>query len=386
MGLFSKKPNADKILDQALADYRNGNYVDCYAKVLEAAGLGSARAYFCKALLIYNDNVSSEQIDTEVLMSLTKKAVDGGYDLAYGFYAFLLQASGDIDGLCKFCAEKNKVKDGVYLSFKASYYFGLYTDEEQADKKTIMTVAKAAIEALKVLDDQVKSEKNIQALEFAYYNPYNKFKLNYTYGHAYYVLMTILYCENDWNTRREFIDSFEKVIAYMPITDEKFRASSLYLKAILDNYLGMSDFKEANRAAGILTNCFDAFSEEEMAKHREEYNELFDAYEEFYDAEVEKRNNRDVVFSDGYADKNDLSLKNIASAIASGVQKWSSSSSNSTTVYTIGGTEYTRGEMGYLYDESGFRSEYRVDDYARLYDENENELGYFNTNGNFISK
>lgn len=387
MGLFSKKPNADKILDQALLDYKNENYSDCFAKVCEAVDLGSARAYFCKALLIYNDNVSSESVDTDVLLSLTKKAVDGGYSLAYGFYAFLLHASGDIQGLIDFCSVKNKIKDGVYLSFKASYYFGLYTDQENADRKTIISTAKSAVDALKELNDELQAGKNNEALEFAYYNPYNKFKLNYTYAHTYYVIMTILYCENDWNTRREFMGAFNQVLTYMPIAEEKFRATTLYLKAIIDNYLGMSDFKEANRAAGILTQCFEELSDEDANAKRSEYDELFDKYEEFYDAEVEKRNNRDVTYSDGYADKNDLSFKNVVSAIASGAERWANSStSSSSTVYTIGGTEYTRGEMGYLYDKDGFKSSYRVDDYARLYDDSDNELGYFNTNGNFISK
>ena len=90
MGLFSKKPNADKLLAEALADYRNENYSACYEKVCSACNLNSARAYFCKALLIYNDNVSDSPVDVDELKSLTKKAVDGGYPLAYGFYAYIL--------------------------------------------------------------------------------------------------------------------------------------------------------------------------------------------------------------------------------------------------------------------------------------------------------
>ena len=385
MGLFSKTPNADKILELALADYRSENYSDCYAKVCQAADLGSARANFCKALLLYNDNVSSDEVDVDQLLALTKKAIDGGYSLAYGFYAYLLHASGDMAGLRAFCSAKNKVKDGVYSSFKASYYFGLYTDEEQADQKTILATTHTAIELLKELNEQIQKGKT-EALEYACYNPYSKFKLNYTYAHAQYILMTILYCENDWNNRREFMAAFDEVLSYMPVADEKYRASSLYLDAVLNNYLGLNDFKEANRAMGIVTEAFEALSDEDAERHRQEYNELYDQYDAFYDSESEKRSNREVTYSDGYADENALSLKNIAAAISSGVQHWASSpSSSSSNVYTINGTEYTRGDMGYLYDSSGFKSAYRVDDYARLYDDNENELGYFNTNGNFIS-
>ena len=94
-----------------------------------------------------------------------------------------------------------------------------------------------------------------------------------------------------------------------------------------------------------------------------------------------------MLFRSGYADKNDISFANISAAIAQGVNQWANTpSSTSKTVYTINGKNYTCGELGYLYDEDGFKSNYRVDDVSKLYNENDTELGYFNEKGLFISK
>ncbi|MGN1061581.1 MAG: hypothetical protein ACI4RO_00495, partial [Candidatus Scatosoma sp.] len=166
---------------------------------------------------------------------------------------------------------------------------------------------------------------------------------------------------------------------------EKFRAITQYMRAVLNNRLGMNDFSEANRAMRLLNDCYNALDDSEREVYEEDYTRLYRQYDEFYEAESENRRNREITYSDGYADKNDVSLANFAEAIARGAARWASSSSCATeTVYTINGIRYTRGEFGYLYDESGMKSDYRIDDYSRLYNANETELGYFNKDGLFI--
>ncbi len=386
MGLFSKKPNANKILDEALCDYKASRFEESYKKVCEACELGSARAYFCKALLIYNDSIApGSEPDFNILKGLAKKAVDGGYTLAYGFYAYILHALGELDELCAFLSAKSKVRDGLYLSFKASYYFGLYTDDVMGSKKDTLLAIEEAIENLRALSVSVEGGKNAENEERSLYNPYTKFSIRYCYSHAHYVLFTIYYCEDDWSTRRAFMTSFDEIMKYMPLPKEKYNAASQYVKAILENTLGMSDFNEANRAMGILNECFNALSENDRSAVSEEYNELYDKYDEFYDGESLSRQSRDITYSDGYADKNDISIRSVAAAISEGAARWANTPSGETkTVYTINGRQYTRGEFGYLYDESNMRSDYKVDDYSRLYNENDTELGYFNNDGLFI--
>jgi len=387
MGLFTKKINADKLLDEALCDYKELKFNSCYQKVCKAVELGSARAYFCKALLIYNDNINpNSSPDFEILEELTRYAVEGGYALAYGFYAFILYVSQQNDKLCVFLEKKHKVKDGVYLSYKASYWFGLYTDDEKADSKVTIATMKDSIALLSEQKEKLISGKNNEYEECEHYNPYGKFSLQYTYAHAHFLLMVAYYYENNWDNRSEFIRAFEEILEYMPILNEKFRATVQYMKAILNNQLGMSDLSEANRVMKILNECYEAFDEDEKDAYADEYGEIYDKYDAFYNSEIENVESRDVTYSDGYADKNDISISNITSAIAQGVSRWANTSTCATqTFYTINDRCYTRGEFGYLYDENGMKSNYRIDDISRLYDENGIELGYFNEKGLFIS-
>jgi hypothetical protein len=386
MGLFSKKPNTDKILNEALCDYKASRFEECYKKVCEACDAGSARAHFCKALLIYNDSIAPNSVpDFDVLRALTKTAVDGGYALAYGFYAYVLHAIGDTDALCEFLSKKCKVRDGLYLSFRASYLFGLYTDKEMGDKKSVLSAIREAISSIKDLNSSIENKKSLENEERSLYNPYTKFSIRYCYAHANFVLLTVHYCEDDWSTRREFMDAFEEIINYMPLVKEKYNAASQYLRAILNNYLGMQDFQEANRAMSILNACYNDLSDEEKEAVDADYDELYASYDEFYDLSSEEIRNREVTYSDGYASKNDISLGNIASAITEGASRWANSAPSSTkSVYTIDGKRYTRGEDGYLYGEDNMNSGYRVDDYSRLYNQNDTELGYFNNDGLFI--
>ncbi len=386
MGLFFNKKNPNKLLDEALLDYKASRFDECYKKVCDAADMGSARAYFCKALLIYNDNIAPDsEPEFEVLEDLTRRSVEGGYAFAYGFYAYVLYMADKMEELFSFLETKSKIKDGVYLSYKASYWFGLYTDDEKADRKTIIETLKEAVAQLFEFNKKL-SEGKTEYEECALYNPYGKYSLKYTYAKANFVLSTVYYCEDNWSDRRAFMNAFEETMKYMPSPDERFRAARQYMRAILRNVLGMSDFSEANRAMGILNECYNALDDDGREAYDESYEELYNLYDEFYDTEKANRQNRDVTYSDGYAGKNDISFGNVASAVVQGAVNWANSSSESSTktVYTVNGKSYTRGEQGYLYDEQGYKSDYRVDDYARLHDGNDRELGYFNNDGLFI--
>lgn len=388
MSFFSKKPNTNKLLDEALRDYKAENFNSCYQKVCEAAELGSPRALFCKALLTYNDNIAPDSTpDIDLLEKLSLDAMQGGYSLAYGFYAFVLHISGQIDKLCEFLSKKHSVRDGVYLLYKSSYWFGIFTEEVQAGEQETISAMRESLHLISNYKTQFESKRNTEIEECELYNPYIKFSLYYTYARINFLLMSAYYFEDDWNNRSDFMSTFNETIKYMPFPHEKFKATTIYLKAVLNNSLGMSDLSEANRAIRILNECYNELDEEEREELQEKYSELYQQYEEFYDLERENIDSREINYSDGYTNENALSFNNVTSSILEGVSNWanSSQSSETKTIYTINDVRYTRGEFGYLYDESGIRSDYRVDDYARLYDKNDRELGYFNNNGNFIS-
>lgn len=390
MGLFSfalRKNDKINLLSEALKDYKNADYENCFRKVCQKAEEGDARACFCKALLIYNDNVTPDSSpDFEVLKSLVNRSVKGGYSLAYGFYAYILHALGETEELCKFLSDGRNVKDGIFLSYKASYLFGMYTENQIASDSMVISTLRDAISCLKNLQKQIESGRTEEAEEYFLYNPYARFSFDYVYGHTNFVLLTAYYCDDNRENRRDFINAFEEIMRYMPVENEKFRASKQYLNAILNNLLGMSDLKEANRVMGIVNESYSALSEEEQEAYDEDYREIYERYSEFYEIESQKLKNREVSYSDGYVNKNDVSFSNLATSVGHGISNWVNGTvgNPNTTVYTVNGIKYTRGDYGYLYDEQGYKSGYKVDDYSRLYDEDGNELGYFNYQGVFI--
>lgn len=387
MGLFSKKDNFAKLLDEAFSDYQSGRYADCYKKVCEAADAGNGRGLFCKALLLYNDNVNPDsEVLEEPLLELLSKSVEAGYTLAYGAYPTVLDLCGKKAELCQFLSKKCKVNDGAYFMHKAALSFSMYDDRE-FEEKPLKLYCPKAVELLRLDLDNLMAKKSIPLMEYDEYSPYSVLSIPSLYARAQHLLMTLYYCDGNWNARSAFMDSFNEAMKYMTDANERYRTAKLYVQAVIENQLGMRDFQEGNRAMGICNDAYKALRDEEKEVFSEGYDELYQAYETFYDEERERLGNREVYHSDGYADKNDISFGKVIAAIGQGLSSYANSSSNSssTTVYTIGGKEYTRGEFGYLYDSEGFKSGYKVDDYSRLYDEGDRELGYFNTNGNFIS-
>jgi hypothetical protein len=81
-------------------------------------------------------------------------------------------------------------------------------------------------------------------------------------------------------------------------------------------------------------------------------------------------------------------ISDFVSDLATGVKRWADTPSQSTeTYYEIDGVKYKKGDnLGYLYDENGVRSSYRVDDVDRVYGESDREIGHFSTDGIFMSK
>lgn len=378
MGLFSRS-NDKKMLESALEDFRAERYDEAFAKVCKAADEGSARANFCKALLLYNDEVNPDSTpDPQEVYAYARRAQEGGYAPAYGLCAFLLDVMDEHEALVRFCTQKHKVEDATFALYQGCVYFGMYTEEPQADAKTTIATLEKAIRLT-----EGKGTSEIEREERALYNPYTRLREDYVYARANFVLMTVYFCEDDWDTRRAFMQAFDKAYEHMPLSGERFRVAKQYMNAILKNVLGMRDLKEANHAMELLNEAYGALSDDDKAVYQEDYDEVYEGYDALFEEESEKQSSRETVYSDGYADKNDLSLSGVADAIVSWAK--SGTSDCATTYYEINGRRYSRGDYGELYAEDGIKSGYRVDDYGRLYDEDGDELGYFNDKGLFIS-
>ena len=386
MGLFGK--NYNKVLDEALSDFEKGDFQTCYQKVCQSADAGVGRAYFCKALLCFNDSINpGSEVDLNVLESLLKKAVDADYPLAYGFYATVLEERGKTEELCDFCKQKSKVKDGWYLWKKSAYYFGLFTDNEsQASDALTRETMLQAVENLRVAVEEAKNKKGAY-YEYKLYSPFGGFSPERLYAKANFHLLTGYYCFGDSSDRKAFMQTFETALSYMPITSELLRMIRLYSLAIFKNYLGMRDFNEGQRAIRMFADVYNRLDEDTKKLYEEDYDDLFEKYEAFYDEEKERLDAREVAYFDGNESQNFFTAENLKSAFSSFAQNLGNSSQETatTTYYPIDNKKYVKGDDGYLYDSDGFKSGYRIDDVGRLYDRNDRELGYYNYKGLFIS-
>ena len=124
--------------------------------------------------------------------------------------------------------------------------------------------------------------------------------------------------------------------------------------------------------------------------NNEDYCQLWENYNEYYESEMQRLASLNLeTTSDLEALFPGQTVSNFVSDLAAGVQRWANtpSSSAAENYYEIDGVKYKKGDnLGYLYDENGMRSSYRVDDVNRLYGESDRELGYFSTDGIFMPK
>lgn len=385
MGLFHKKTNPqNQLLQEALADYQHQAYETCYRKVCQVADAKNARAMFCKALLCLQTHVipKSEQ-DIQTYRQCLEQACALGSTYAYGMYAMLLEELEEYEALCHFCITHPQIKDGLFQLYRAKCHLDSYVEGYMNQEMAYDSMKKSVTYLKEVLrlrqtgsDDMLK--------EYETYHPfYDQMTWESLYGHAHLICVLGYYIWGDDSDRQAFRTSYQLAMQYCTDDELKFTATRFYAMAILDNVMGMSDLRLANQTMSTYDKLYVSLSSSSQEKYQDTYDALWEKYETYYAEEKERLENREVYYSDGYADQNDLSFIHVANAL--GHLANSQQQTGSTTYYTIGNKRYTRGNMGYLYDEQGIRSEYQVDDYARLYDGNHQELGYYNVHGCFIS-
>jgi len=138
-----------------------------------------------------------------------------------------------------------------------------------------------------------------------------------------------------------------------------------------------------------MEDAYQQLSDGLKEANKEDYDTLWDNYNEYYESEMQRLASLNLdVTSDLEALFPGRTITNFVSDLAAGVQRWADTPSGSTeTTYEIDGVKYRKGDnLGYLYDENGVRTSYRVDDVDRLYGESDRELGHFSTDGIFMPK
>ena len=126
-----------------------------------------------------------------------------------------------------------------------------------------------------------------------------------------------------------------------------------------------------------------------MAKKCEYCGENYDEeYEEYYEKERARLNSLHIRANDSFeSDFAGRGALDMVSDLARGVERWANTPSPQThTYYEIDGKRYEKDDLGYLRDEQGLGGDVRVDDVGRVYDKNNNELGYFGTEGIYMPR
>lgn len=385
MGLFDKK-KCGKILKAALGEYQKGNYEACKKYVEDAMQYHSGRAYFCNALLMLNDNVTSgADQDMDSFYHTLNDAASRHYPFSYGVLAYAYDYQSNDEAIIQFLRKKIHTKDAMTQYFISHLYMGYYDKgEKYKNHKISVNAAKKCILYAKKLLRRLKRKKT-DCVEFQTYNSMGiDFDAENILGRGYYILARAQFMFDEFYTRPDFVANVNEAKKHLKSKADRFYLLRMYLIAIFYDLFGLKDISLANAGMKEINELFEQMDNDEKRRFKELYNDLWNDYHKFYQEETERLRTRSVHFTTEIDDRNDLSLGEVMNALSEWGERVSHSTTVTTESYTIGDHSYSRGEQGYLYDESGLKSGYRIDDYGRLYDENGRELGYFNMHGLFI--
>ena len=391
MGLFGfGKPKAekqaDKLLDTALALFRRGETDAAVKNITAAAALGTPRGRYCEALLTLSGRLPGGAGEGEKKLRL---AADAGYAPAVGLTACFLWDTGRLTETEDFCLAHRETEDGRFLMHLASVYAGLYSDRENVrDTEGALRAIFRARALLSSALSHYESAAGTAIRESDVYLASPELSAAQTYARCCRIMMSFFYSLDDETHREDMRTCYADVLRYAVGDGYRFDTVALYARCMMENVMDMNDPKTVADTLALADELYDGLSDEERELHGEAYRELSAATDAYRESEKERQAAREIYTSDGYKDENALSFGNVLQAVGEGLKSYAASDGEKPkgAQYIIDGRTYTREDtFGYLLDNDGIRTGYRVDNYARLYDADDRELGYFNLNGNFIS-
>ena len=377
----------ESLSTKAIISYKYSKFSDTY-NLLKEASLkdDSGRADFCLGLLSVNYNcVPKDEQDINVFVNHMVKSMRSGYDLAFGLVLYYFECSNQYDYLLELIENNiDDVDDALFNLYVAKAYMGMFSEEE---KYTNLEIANKAInKAIKKAFAAYKNYTNDreEEIEYSLYSEFDQsLNLRNILGLTYWAYARIMFLWSGNFSKEEFVNLINLSLKYLNVKADIFTVYQLYLIAIFNDYFGLKDIALANEIIGKFDELYLEFDSAETEIFRDRYDYIWDKYNDFYNQESTRLRERNITFSD-IDDHNDLSLENVADAL----NKWSKSNKTEESkeaYYMINGRKYHKGELNYLYDEYGTKTNWRVDELERLIDEQNNELGYFNMHGLFIS-
>ena len=383
------KVSADKqkLFADAIRHYKNSDYDQCYSVIRSMAEDNVPRACYCKALLDINPKISCAEGDAAFVSGM-KKAASLKYPLAYGALALYYYESDMYNELVELCVANKKVSEPRLSAILFSLYDGFYTEGEKYHNEKLATKSIALTEA--IYHGAFKSA-NGGALEWEENDLYAGVKLSLSQSYALFnrFLMISYKFSAIYSNRTLYREAYNKVCDYAIDTLFIYAVNHFNAQTLMDDVMGLSDLKSVNKSMRIMEEAYQKLTEGTKEVNYEDYSQIWENYNVYYESEMERLASLNLqTTSDLTALFPGSTISDFVSDLATGVKNWANAPSASVTedCYEIDGVKYKKGDnLGYLYDENGIRSNYRVDDVDRLYGESDKEIGHFSTDGIFMS-
>ena len=388
MGIKIKFPKVSsankKLFGEALSLFKKESYSECYNIISAMADSGVGRACYVKALLDVNPVVPEAKGDEAFLLGM-KTAMSLKYPLAYGALAIYYYESDNYDELVKLCVANKKLGEPRLQTVLASLYDGFYPDYTSYEN---LKLAKAAYNnAAQLYEISIRSKSEEWEENDLYYGA--KLSLHETYALYNRLLMISYKFMGDFSNRKAYRTAYERAVEFSRDDLFLYGLHRINAQALMDDVMGLSDLKAVNASMKGLEDAYQRLSEGLKEANSESYDTVWAQYREYYEAETERLASVNLhSTSDMESLFPGMGLSDVVSGLSAGVARWANSPSSKTEYsYEINGVTYRKGDnLGYLYDENGNRTGYRIDDVDRLRTEDGEELGYFSTDGIFMPK
>lgn len=385
---FPKVSGANqKLFSEAMNCYKQGKYAECYDIISNLADSGIARGCYCKALLDINPEIPQAKGE-EAFFDGMKKAASLKYPLAYGFLAIYYYECDRYKELIELCIANKKLSEPRLMTMLAALYDGFFSEgiDYANEKLSAKTFASAGVLFESCLKAAEKSSPEWEEND-TYFGA--RAALKHTYALLNRLIMISYKFSDVYANRNLYREAYNRASYYASEPLFLYGVHRFNAETLMDDIMGLSDLKAVNKSMQLMEEAYQNLGEELQDANSETYDGVWEKYKEYYEAESERLASLNLhATSDLTALFPGMGVGDMLSGIARGVQRWANSPSSSTeTYYEIDGRKYRKGDnLGYLYDEDGIRSEYRIDDVDRLHGDGDRELGYFSTDGIFMPK
>lgn len=359
---------------------------EAYSLIEECAKNNSPRGNFCKALTLYFFDEDGDR-KTEII-----GALDRAIKLKYPFATDL-----KADYLANIGEEKELWS--VLRSAKGGYACPLYEGRFLAGdydfkpvsvnyKKAAQKFAEAAETCLEY--DGVKNVYKDEFNDFSVRLGVNDFFRTQA-GAANFHLMCV-YGKWDFKENKQAYITAYRAVQNTGSPLNKYFAAGQYAEDCMRNVMGMHSLKTVNSLLNVVNERYKALDGGLQERWKEDYDGLWELYDEFYEYEQERLaaiGNIEVYGSPDFAKVNSISFSEVLHTVGEAVGRWADTPSSSPSrenygTVTIDGREYTIDSDGYFRDSAGLRTGLRMNLSTKfVYDMNDNQIGHFDGFGYF---